>query len=30
MLIPFIPLIADPYAPLFAYPNADYPDTDPD
>ena len=29
MLIPSIPLLADPYA-CFAYPDADYPDADPD
>ena len=30
MLIPSFPLLADPYACLLAYPDADYPDADPD
>ena len=28
--MPSIPLFADPYACFFAYPDADYPDADPD
>ena len=30
MLIPSIPFLADPMLALFAYPDIDYPDADPD